>query len=47
MQKWEYKVIHLINVSDSIELLNSLGGQGWELVAVDEARRYFFKRPIN
>ncbi len=71
MQKWEYRVIDLIQeiekesttkkasaqwlqASDLEEVLNKLGAQGWELVAMHfllerEAPVVvgFFKRPIS
>ncbi|MDT5063343.1 MAG: hypothetical protein QOH63_3802 [Acidobacteriota bacterium] len=46
MQKWEYK-----NISDPSEkLLNMLGAEGWELVAViinpnNAWISFYFKRP--
>jgi hypothetical protein len=41
MQKWEYKVIY----TNSMEEIQELGEQGWELVAVDN-RTCYFKRPV-
>ena len=37
---WEFR----IETDPSLDLLDEMGGQGWELVDVDE-RRYVFKRP--
>ena len=53
MQKWEYLIEHGIDSDDSLEQLNNLGDEGWELCgelpAVDlliGARiDYVFKRP--
>jgi hypothetical protein len=42
---WEYKVIH---ISMDERSLNTFGGDGWELVAIDSEGRdkvYYFKRP--
>jgi hypothetical protein len=45
MQKWEYKVIE---VSTNENVLNALGAEGWELVAVaEDYQRLYFKRPIS
>ena len=41
MQKWEYRSIQFI----SIETLNELGEEGWELVFVDAAQVAYLKRP--
>jgi len=41
MQKGEYNVIY----TNSMEEIEGLGEQGWELVAVDN-RTCYFKRPI-
>ena len=40
---WEYLVVSLF-VSDIEKKLNSLGAQGWELVAIME-KLVFLKRP--
>ena len=53
MQKWEYRIEHDIPSDDTLEKLNALGEEGWELCgelpAVDlliGARiDYVFKRP--
>jgi hypothetical protein len=46
---WEYKTDYGPNRQSNDELLNKLGQEGWELVAVgDDPRgfvRYVFKRP--
>jgi hypothetical protein len=44
MQKWEYKIVYLGNLSSSEPELNRLGSLGWELVTVDESSNYYFKR---
>lgn len=31
---WEYEVVALTHLSDTQEVLNHLGGDGWELVQV-------------
>jgi len=45
MTKFDYKIVVLpVGVQKVEEELNTLGNQGWELIAVDfEARRYIFK----
>ncbi len=45
VQKWEYRV----EVAIPIELLNQLGGDGWELTGVDERQRtkFIFRRPAQ
>jgi hypothetical protein len=54
--KWEYKVIHANRSRDLDkleEVLNKLGDDGWELVAIEAGHipppvtpgRYVFKRP--
>jgi hypothetical protein len=46
MQKWEYKVEYIVGEIYQIEAaLNSLGGQGWELVVWWGESYYLFKRP--
>ena len=45
MQRWEYRVVE---AEISEELLNGLGGEGWELtgiVAGASGPRAYFKRP--
>jgi hypothetical protein len=51
-QRWEYRLVgamHLTTDASATELLNDLGSEGWELVAIDTSRsdhpRYVFKRP--
>ncbi len=49
-KKWEYKVVSLNSedlLSPEEELLNSLGQEGWELVAVTYARVATPKIPAN
>jgi hypothetical protein len=48
-QRWEYKINSVSISEDELDsaYLSSFGGQGWELVAVENAgrrRTYFFKR---
>lgn len=54
MQKWEYKRLDVMSDGDRREfrgligigeILNSLGTQGWELVASDN-QTFVFKRPL-
>ena len=40
--KWEY----LERCNPSIKVLNELGEQGWELVAINPNNWYIFKRQI-
>lgn len=40
--KWEYYETYL----PSIQETNKLGGEGWELVTVDD-KWYYFKRPLE
>ena len=55
MTKWEYKVVRWTVGNTSIEiraieteaLLNGLGQEGWELVALIFGRGMFFKRRIK
>ena len=61
MKKWEYSSINLFtqNESQSIDSLNKMGVDGWELVSVaerkkpdDKTSKYFchvayFKREVN
>jgi len=59
MKKWEYKVVVFKEpISDNhIEMLDNLGKEGWELVAVVpigrggfgemSSSRFYFKREIN
>ena len=45
--RWEYIVVEAEEASIAIEhekLLNSLGGEGWELVAVSGGQTFYFKR---
>lgn len=46
-QKWEYKLVPS-NLAIGImqDKLNQLGKEGWELVAIDPAGPYTFKRPL-
>ncbi len=47
MQKWTYQVIH--SYIDEA-MMNELGADGWELVAVVAlgiAVSYYFKRPVD
>jgi hypothetical protein len=51
LQRWEYLVVALhrsLNMSNpeaaARELLDSVGAEGWELVAVDDLNAYF-RRP--
>ncbi len=48
-QKWEYKVVcrplHA-DYSYVENVLNQLGNEGWELVAVTSAGSYTLKRPV-
>ena len=47
-QKWEYhrEKGRGLWASPTVERLSELGGQGWELVAVDALNgRFYFKRP--
>lgn len=43
-RRWEYKIVRFICGEGTIEacqaVLNSLGGQTWELVSVTEGERY-------
>lgn len=43
MCKWEYKIEQMS--SSSLDRLNELGKEGWQLVAVVQTI-YYFKRPI-
>jgi hypothetical protein len=45
MGNWEYKQVYCIP-SDSPNVLNELGGQGWELCAMSE-NMFYFKRPMK
>ena len=57
MRKWEYEIIELKRLAESISyplkverLLNDWGGDGWELVSVfkQAANAYaFLKKPIE
>jgi hypothetical protein len=47
-QKWEYLVIENYFIPDTLEILNKMGQDEWELAFVDvrhEYHRYYFKRP--
>ena len=45
MKRYEYKIVSkLFNVEDK---LNTLGSQGWELIAIDNHVDYVFKREMN
>lgn len=45
MKKWEYKSVSFTASHSEVEsMLNRLGEQGWELVALHEYH-YVFKRP--
>lgn len=47
MTKWRYKVIGLsVRGSDTQKSLNSIGSEGWELIAVIDGIA-IFKRPIE
>ena len=44
MQKWEYKIVKELQISEAE--LNRLGSEGWELVQFDyDLGYYLFKRP--
>ena len=45
MGNWEYKQVYR-NVQEVLSTLNKLGGQGWELCAINESILYF-KRPMK
>jgi hypothetical protein len=50
MQKWEYKVFRTDYPTSSIENINELGLEGWELVGIASHEytmpiELFFKRP--
>jgi hypothetical protein len=49
LTKWEYYILTLdFSPEYSSQVLDDLGLQGWELVAVGESlKTYVFKRPIN
>jgi hypothetical protein len=59
MKKWEYKIIVFKEpISDNhLEMLDKLGGEGWELVAIvpvgrgafgeTSCSRFYFKREIR
>lgn len=43
--KWEYKIV----VKPSLEMLNELGGDGWELAGillVEDGAEFYFKREL-
>jgi hypothetical protein len=47
---WEYRIekstnVWAINTKEFHDRLNSLGNEGWELVALDQFGNLFFKRP--
>lgn len=42
--RWEY-LIEPADPPPDQDRLNALGGDGWELVAIDPSARYVFKRP--
>jgi hypothetical protein len=44
MQKWEYKY-YFHNTGIVEQALNAFGEQGWELVAANDGRYFYFKRP--
>lgn len=54
-QQWEYKwmVLPMVKITDPSEILEIMGTEGWELVAVypseipvvGRGREFFFKRP--
>jgi hypothetical protein len=43
--QWEYKVIYRKTVD--VDEFDELGEEEWELVAVDESHRFYFKRPLD
>lgn len=49
MQRWQYH-IHVVPSPAPLRVLNDLGADGWELVAVlapgDGTREFHFKRPV-
>lgn len=45
MGNWEYKQVYC-TLSDNPDVLNELGGQGWELCAINESM-FYFKRPMK
>lgn len=45
MQKWEYLVEWRGITRSTQEMLDTLGIEGWELVAIDDDLEYIFKRP--
>ena len=45
MGNWEYKQVYS-NVQEVLSTLNKLGGQGWELCAVN-GDMFYFKRPMK
>jgi hypothetical protein len=48
MQKWEYRIEHLIGFTSTIEdTLNALGREGWELITELDNDYYIFKRPLE
>jgi len=50
MPRWEYSKINLNDVprrGDDIDLLNDLGKEGWELVAVIGNNAAYLKRQIE
>lgn len=46
MKKWKYCSISVSYVNKSIEEMDKLGAEGWELVSVDSSRAYF-KREVQ
>lgn len=45
MENWEYKQVYS-NVQDVLSTLNRLGGQGWDLCALN-GNMFYFKRPMR
>ena len=48
MENWEYKQVYRVfsDVQESLNILNVLGGQGWELCASNESM-FYLKRPMQ